>query len=455
MDHIFNIHNLQLESLNAFKNNDPQLRMLKKQTLVYKHPLLKQLPRKMPGIYTLTGGRQIGKSTLIKQWMLALLESGISAEAIYYLTGEFIQDHHMMLKVIHNVFENFPKKQLCFLMIDEVTYIKDWDKCIKFLADAGYLESIIVMLSGSDTILLKKAMTRFPGRRGKAAQVNFHLYPLSFKEAVFLKHKMAFSDKICLDQADFTEEEITKLYKAFDEYLIHGGVLTAMNDLVMQGTILDATLSTYAQWIRGDILKAGKQERYLREILSGIIKRYGSQITWHNLASDLSIEHHKTVADYIDLLSGMDALFVQYALIEDKLVAAPKKARKIFFSDPFIYHAINAWVHPIENGYDQQILPTLLNKQKVSLMVEACVSAHVLRHYPTYYIKAEGEVDIAYVKDKAFYPIEIKWITQMRPKDLSQIAKYKNGMIYSKSKHFGEIKGIRTVPLPVALLQFA
>ncbi len=137
MDALFDIHNLQLESIKTFQDNDPQLRTLKKQTLVHRDRILDEFPQKTPGIYALTGGRQIGKSTLMKQWMLELMNSGIKANAMYYLTREYIEDHHKLLHMINRIFADMPTKQLRFLIVDEVTYIKDWDKCIKFLADAG------------------------------------------------------------------------------------------------------------------------------------------------------------------------------------------------------------------------------------------------------------------------------------------------------------------------------
>jgi len=225
---------------------------------------------------------------------------------------------------------------------------------------------------------------------------------------------------------------------------MHGGYLTAINDLAENGEISHATFTTYSDWIRGDMLKRGKQELYLQEILSAIIKRYGSQITWHSLANDLSIDHHKTVADYIELLSSMDVLFVQYALREDQLGPASKKARKIVFTDPFIFHAVRAWVQPTTAVNDQEL---------VAQLVEATVVSHYRRLYPTYYIKADGEVDIAYIKDNKFWPVEVKWTNQLRPKDLKQISKYKNSIILSKVPQSGLLQNIKVKPLPVALLQ--
>ncbi len=104
--------------------------------------------------------------------------------------------------------------------------------------------------------------------------------------------------------------------------------------MAIGGAIRVATLATYADWIRGDASKSGKSEHYLREILGAIVRRIGSQVTWNSLVKELSIDHPKTVADYMELLTSMDAVFIQPALIEDRLVGAPKKARKIMFADP-------------------------------------------------------------------------------------------------------------------------
>ena len=73
---------------------------------------------------------------------------------------------------------------------------------------------------------------------------------------------------------------------------------------------------------------------YLREVLTAIGARLGSQVSWNALARDLSIDHPATVADYVDLLERMDAVLVQKALREDRLTGAPKKAKKLGFTGP-------------------------------------------------------------------------------------------------------------------------
>jgi predicted AAA+ superfamily ATPase len=201
-----------------------------------------------------------------------------------------------------------------------------------------------------------------------------------------------------------------------------------------------------------DVIKRDKSEHYLREILGAIIKHYSSQISWRDLVKAMSIDHTHTAIDYVALLEAMDAVFVQAALIEDKLVAAPKKARKFMFNDPFIYHAIYAWLNPTKNPYRDQIQTTINNPILCGKLVESCVITHFRRYYEkTFYIKAEGEVDLAYIEAKAFKPIEIKWTKQLHPKDLKQVLKYKNAQIWAQVYSPGTLENTPILPLPWAL----
>lgn len=73
---------------------------------------------------------------------------------------------------------------------------------------------------------------------------------------------------------------------------------------------------------------------------------------------------------------------------------------------------------------------------------------HFRRWYATYYIKAEGEVDVAYIHEERFWPVEVKWTQQRRTKDLQQIQKYNNGIILSKQRHYLNHDGVPRYYLP-------
>ncbi|MCF8120593.1 MAG: ATP-binding protein [Deltaproteobacteria bacterium] len=455
MDIRFSPHNTHLDDPLTYHLRDPHLKRLNKQSLIHHSYLLKELPYNKPGIFTVSGGRQTGKTTLMKQWMALLLKKAVAPERIAYLTGELIDDHHALLRLIEETLNAMPQNTFRYLILDEATYIKDWDKGVKYMADAGLLENTALFLTGSDLAFIKEARMRFPGRRGTQATVDFHLYPLSLYETIRLKQRIKPDDleNLLNAEAPANTKVIDALYEAFYDYLAHGGFLTAMNDLEEQNRISPSTFTTYSDWIRGDVLKRGKQDHYLREILQSIVKRYGTQTTWNSLAQDLSIDHPKTVGDYMELLSTMDAVFIQPALLEEKLTGAPKKARKVMFTDPFIFHAVRSWLSPVPDPHRQQMLPLVKDPEWTGRLVEAVLVTHYRRYYPTFYIKAQGEVDLAYIDQGRFWPVEVKWTGQIRPKDLKQIAKYKNGRILTKSKSFSYILNIPTEPLPIAMLR--
>jgi hypothetical protein len=448
----FLVHNSHLDG--TFSDRDPHLRRLRDQPLVYRFPLLDRLPRSQPGIYTIGGGRQVGKTTLLKQWMAELLAASIQPPRLRFLTGELIDDHHALVRLVSALDQEMPADGVRYILLDEVTYIADWDKGIKYLADAGLLEDVVFVATGSDMAVIQEARMRFPGRRGRAATVDFHLYPLSFAETLGLKRGLGTAELLHLACVELPRQDDTEqiLHEEFLAYLVHGGFLTAINDMALYQRILPSTFATYSDWIRGDVLKRGKQESYLREVLEAIVRRYGTQITWNALARDLSIDHPTTVSDYIALLVSMGALFVQKALREDTLTGAPKKARKVAFCDPFIFHAVQSWLRQAQDPFAELVRPILDDPERTGQLVEACTAAHYDRHFPTYYIKGEGEVDIAYIKDDRFWPVEVKWTGQLRPKALKQISKYPNSRILARQSTPSMIENIPVGFLPQALL---
>lgn len=429
MDQRLIADNQHIKDPNSFMESDPDLRHLKSQRFVHDFNLLEQLPVEAPGIYTLSGAHRAGKTTLLKSWMNKLLNLNIPPDAIVYFPSEAIEDYHSLNRALQKILTALPIDTTSYIIIDDINLVRDFQKAIIPLINEEKLNKTILLLSGADLTIKNVIQTTN----------SFHLYPLTFRETVLLK---------CTG-----EKNISLLYKEFNNYLIHGGHLEAINEIAEHGKILDKTLSNYGEWIYKQALARGKQENYLREILNSIYKHFNSQITWNLLAQELTIDHPKTIGDYFAFLENIDLIFIQYALLEESLSAAPKKARKLMFTDPFYFHAIQAWLSKSKNYFETQIASTLADPELCSKLVETCSITQYKRYYPTYYIKSEGEVDLAYVHNERFWPIETTWITQIRAKDLKQILKYQNGRILTKTERSGIIQHIRTEPLPLALWQ--
>ena len=203
---------------------------------------------RQPGIYTISGARQVGKSTLMKQWMADLLSNDVSPDRIAYFTGELIDDHHSLVKLFTETMEELPYSDIRYFLLDEITYIRDWDKGIKYLSDSGLLEKAILVLSGSDLAIIREARLRFPGRRGKSDEVDFHLFPLDFRETIQLKNILEpdVLKRLLIPETHPDSKIMDVIYDAFNNYLIHGGFLTAINALAEYGYIPNSTFSTYS-----------------------------------------------------------------------------------------------------------------------------------------------------------------------------------------------------------------
>ena len=414
-------HNRFRESLAAFEAADPHLLALSQLKLQHDFDWWHTLDLAVPGIYILTGGRQVGKSTSCKQLIYqALQQQQFRSEHVLYLPCDEIYD----AKALSNVLRLFLREvndQHFLLVIDEITYVDNWDRVIKALADEGYFSQGLCILTGSDTLILKEAAMRFPGRRGTASQVDFHVYPLSFSHYVKLRSA---------DSAD--------LKSLFMDYLTCGGYLRAINDLAQDGKISQATYLTYEQWIRGDFLKQGKKEDTLLSVLRALLTVGVSQISYSGLNQKIGLISKDTSIDYCRLLQRMDILIDLQAFDQNKKQGFPRKARKFHFFDPFIYHTLSNWLQ--KEGYLNSITPE-------STLVEACVASHCYRSGKTFYFKGQGEIDVIRQVANNWQAIEVKWAEQIRPADLKMLTQFKNSLILSKTQQVGTIQTISTMPV--------
>lgn len=418
--------------LKGFQANDPHLQALSKLRYQYSPTWWDALSLKTPGIYILTGGRQVGKSTSCKLLIEhCLQESEFKPKQILYLPCDEIFDAKQLSQTLRFFFDEVGNDRF-LLMIDEITFVKDWDRVIKALADEGYFTRGICLLTGSDTLILKEAAMRFPGRRGTASQVDFHVYPLSFSEYVALvnNHK---------------ELNIEDLSQHFNQYLKCGGYLRAINDIAEHGEILPATFATYEQWIRGDFLKQSRSEETLLLLLQALLTVGVSQVSYSALTQKIGLVSKDTIIDYCHLLERMDILIDLQAFDQNKKQGFPRKARKFHFFDPFIYQTILNWIK--KEGR--------LNHLDIeSTLVEACVASHCYRHYKTFYFKGQGEVDVIFLKKEIVQAIEVKWSHQIRPADLKTLKQFKHAIVVSKSLASGDHEGILSQPVCQFLYEF-
>ncbi len=410
-------------SLKAFTNEDPHLLALQQLQYQYQFDWWHNLDFSTPGVYILTGGRQVGKSTSCKLIIQhCLKEKLFGKSSIFYLPCDEIYDAHSLSQTLRSFLDQQDKTFL--LIIDEITYVKDWDRVIKSLADEGYFRKGLCLLTGSDTVILKEAAMRFPGRRGSADQTDFHLYPLSFREYVNLVSKK--------------KKVAGQLQTLFLDYLKCGGYLPAINAIGKNNTISNATFLIYEQWIRGDFIKRGKSEGVLVDVITALLKTGVSQISYSKLTQKIGTVSKDTVIEYCNLLERMDVLLILQAFDQNNKRGFPRKDRKFHFIDPFIHHTLNNWCHREGLISDQELENTL---------VEAIVASNCNRFGKTFYFKGQGEVDVIQLINNKVVAIEVKWANQVRPNDLRMLKQFPNAKILTKQNISGNAEHIQSLPV--------
>lgn len=467
----FQQHNLFAKGIAHFTSHDPNLSYLESLKYVMEPPLLDEIPLHTPGIYILTGARQVGKSTLLKLLIKKLLtQNTCHPEQVLYLPCDIIVDFRELINEIEHWLAGLAKESFFYLFIDEVTYVRDWDRAIKYFADLGVFRRGSVLITGSDSTILQEGMKRFPGRRGVAPETDFHYYPLSFSQYVSLVNPSLWTDVLPLhragygllnDSAQTRFSQLESLVPAdcameletlFNRYVTTGGFLTAINEFAANGNIGRYVYNTYIQWIIGDFLKRNKKESTLREIILAVSDRLGTQTGFQNITSATTIQSHSTTQDYLQVLVNMDVLFFLEALREDRLRGAPKKAKKIHFSDPFIAGALICWAKG-EHDYWKFIEKNIVAENRLkSQVVEGVMASLFRRKFTSFYIKAEGEVDLAIIRGKSFLPIEIKNSANLKRNDLKQIFKYNSGLIAYRGAEIGQFDHLHVLPLPFLAL---
>lgn len=430
----FDIHNRFKSSVADFQQMDPHLHALSQLTYQYSPRWWSALSFTTPGVYILTGGRQVGKSTSCKLLIDACLQHRhFLPQNMLYLPCDEIYDAKTLSETIRLFISNC-QDGLFLLVIDEVTFVKHWDRVIKALADEGAFRRGLCLLTGSDTLILKEAAMRFPGRRGDAAQTDFHVYPLSFSEYAHLR----FAD-------DAAREGSLPLL--FQEYLQCGGYLRAMNDLATYGEVTQATYSTYEQWIRGDFLRQGKHEETLIAVVQALLTIGVSQISYSKLTQKIGLISKETCIDYCRLLERMGVLIDLQAFDQNKQQGFPRKDRKFHFTDPFVQRTLVQWL--VSRG--------VFNSPEIveSYLVEACVASHCHRWGRVFYFKGEGEIDVILLQHQQVHAVEVKWSNQLRPHDLKLLKSFKNAIILTKTPVAGSIEDVRCLPVYQFLMREA
>lgn len=257
-------------------------------------------------VIILTGARQVGKTTLLKQLLR-------QREGVLWLNGDELQ--------VQNLFANASADRLLsefgdnkIVILDEAQRIENIGLRLKLIADSD--SDIQVIATGSSAFeLANKVNEPLTGRKWE-----YQMFPLSFGEMVAHHGK--------LKELRMLPRRI--IYGYYPEVVTNDG-----NEVEILKLLTDAYLyKDILSWV------SIKHPDKLQTLLRALAYQIGSQVSYNELSQMCSMDS-KTVERYINLLEQCYIIF-RLPSFSRNLRHELKSSRKIYFYDNGIRNALIA-----------------------------------------------------------------------------------------------------------------
>ncbi|MFH1583380.1 MAG: DUF4143 domain-containing protein, partial [Candidatus Falkowbacteria bacterium] len=240
-----------------------------------------------------------------------------------------------------------------------------------------------------------------------------------------------------------------------DIYLLTGGFISAINDYKENGAIRQNIYSNFLHWFLAYIARSNRDIILTRQIMEKLILNLGSSLGYKTLTHKTKAKTHLTAAEYLNILESMFVVKTVYQ--SDGGEPTSRKAKKVYFDDPFIFWLFYSYTHGSLNYY--KLARERLHDNKVfAALVENVVLSHLAKDKEakiTYWrdnIKKK-EINFLVKRGKNIMPILVRYDKEISQADLEifKNAGFKKGIIISKEKLENK-NGISIMPLTYFLL---
>ncbi len=390
----------------------------------------------------LIGPRQLGKTTALKYDIYKkITRQGIDPHSIMYYSFDTARS----FDVISGVLDTFAKGSgKSYVYLDEVSFVDGWQRAIKGFLDSEKSKNVIMYVTGSSSINLKKEL--MPGRKIRFLE----FLPLSFRGFLrsfgserlkaFLKSNAADDFKGAVKVAESAASHFEEIRKWFEIYTRTGGYPDAIFDYLKNGRTSDSLYDVHWNAFVSDISKDDKSVEIATAVVYGIVECYSSKMNLSNIARMQGIKSHVTVRAYLE---AFEDLFVSKGIFP---VAGKKyafrKERKTYFNDPFLYNLFARKAN-------------IVDKESEPKIVEGILFSHLYRFINRDKGIAEPKTSVGFCSGKkevdfviGDFGFELKWQNDVAASDFPKIG-IKNKILLSK-KGLQAGRGDVTV-LPVQL----
>lgn len=312
-------------------------------------------------IKVLTGIRRSGKSVMLKLIMEELKQNGIDKKQFININFENLINrelttanklHKYILKKASEI------KKKCYIFLDEIQEVKDWEKCINSLrVNEEY--NFDIYITGSNAKLLSGELSTYLAGR----YVEFVIYPFSFKEF--------------LDTLKSIQQNIS-IREAFQKYIKFGGMPFLYNLAFEEEASLQYLKDIYSSIILKDITQRNKirDTDLLERLINYLIMNVGNNFSATSISKFFKSENRKvSVETILNYIKATEEAFLIYKVSRDDLIG--KKTLNV-----------NEKYYIVDHGIREAILES--NQRDINQIFENIIYLELLRR--GYNIKV-GKVD--------------------------------------------------------------
>lgn len=335
-------------------------------------------------VLLITGSRQVGKSTLLKNKLLPEYD---------YVTLDDFSDLSIAQKDAALFFKNHPLP----VIVDEVQRAPNLFLQIKLLADNSEEKGKIILTGSQSYKLLSNAADSLAGR---VCIIN--MSSLSLRE----KYGIDFNTEFLP-----TEEYISKRKKSVKTYanlwnhIWRGSMPELADDTIEWEAFYRSYIRTYIDRDVADLIDVKNLVKF-NNFMQCIASRVGELFNADSLARDVGVTS-KTISQWTSILesSGVIKLLQPY---EKNVSNRAVKTPKIYFMDTGLVCHLVGWSSS-QVAMNGAMSGSLFENFVISEIIKSYYnSGHDSKDIYFYRDKDKKEIDLIIEKDNILYPIEIK-----------------------------------------------
>ncbi len=326
----------------------------------------------------------------------------------FYLNGDELADADALVESIRALLPFYrvdaPVRRL---FLDEVTAVREWERGLKRLLDAGELRDVLVVTTGSKAADLRRGVERLPGRKGRLDRTTYLFTPISFGEFA----------RMCGDALGDD---------ALIGYLLSGGCPLAAAEIATQGRLPEFVIEMVRDWVLGECAASGRDRSSLLAVWDVVIGRGATPIGQAAVARDAGLANNTVASGYLELLADLMCLGVCHAWDADRRIPLRRKPAK--FPPINLLAAVAFDRRRLRSPADFRALPAPTQGVWLEWLVaqeifrRAAVRGEATPELLAYWTSKEHELDFIVEPDLAVEvkrggasPLEFAWFPQTFP----------------------------------------